>query len=77
MDWINEEIVDLIYKFKAKVPSGYRLVTNEREDGLILEVDTRHFNEFSIHDRIRIAEGVLELCQDIQKTGCPCGIEKT
>lgn len=76
MDWINEEITELIYKFKAKAPAGFVLITNERDEGLILEIHNEHFNQFSLHDRIRIAEGVLELCQEIQKTGCPCGIEK-
>lgn len=61
----------------STTPAGFRLITNERPEGLILEVNSKHFEQFSIHDKIRIAEGVLELCQEIQKTGCPCGIEKT
>lgn len=75
-NWITPEIVDLIMEAKTKWPKAFKLQTIETEGYLILNINARHFEDFNIYDKIRIAEGVNELCEKIRKTGCPTFIQK-
>jgi hypothetical protein len=73
---INEPVVDLIMRAKSRMPAGWKITTIEEEYWLILHIDLKEFNRFSIGDRIRIAETTNELCEKIKETGCPCYIQK-
>ncbi len=74
--FITAEIVDLIMRAKSYLPAGYRIQTIEEQTYLILHVDKREFEKFNIHERIKIAETLNELCEKIKETGCPCVIQK-
>jgi hypothetical protein len=73
---ITEEVVEMIMQAKRRMPTGWRIVTNETDYWVILEVPLKKFEDFSLNDRIRIAEATNELCERIKTTGIPCYIEK-
>lgn len=74
--WITPEIEQMIMESKSRWPKGFKLRTVEREQDLILHIVKQHFESFLIHDQIKIAEEVNELCRKIQETGCPARIFK-
>lgn len=74
--WITPEIEEMIMEAKAKWPSRFKLETLEGQHYLILNIHNDHFESFNIWDKIKIAEGVNELCQKIGATGCPTYVRK-
>lgn len=75
-EWITPEIETMIMQSKARWPKAFKLRTVERENDLILHIVKDHFESFNIHEQIKIAEEVNELCRKIQETGCPARIFK-
>ena len=75
-NWITPEVEYLLLEFKSKVPTGFTIDTIERHDGLVLEIKLELLNQFNVWDKVKIAEGVNELCSKIRAMGCPCGIQK-
>lgn len=73
---ITDEIVELIMQAKAKMPTGWKIVTVETEYYIILHIPMKEFEKWNIHGRIKIAEVTNELCERIKTTGIPCYIQK-
>lgn len=73
----TDEIKDMVrsVEWKAK---GFFLDVIEYHSPvpyLTLVVRPSNFNQFSIQDRIRLAEKVNALCARIVEKGCPCYVE--
>lgn len=77
MNLITPEIVELIMRAKARMPAGFKIVTIEEEYWIILHVDLKIFESFSLQDKIRIAETLNDLCLNIKETGIDCYVQKT
>lgn len=73
---ITPEVVELIMRAKSKMPTGWKITTYEEDYYIILHIPDKEFWKWSLSDRIRIAEGTNELCENIKETGIPCYIQR-
>lgn len=74
---ITQEVVEYIYQAKSKMPTGWKIQTDETDYWVILDIPMKEFETFSLSDRIRIAEATNELCEKIKSVNIPCYIQKT
>lgn len=75
-DFYTEEVVDCIMRAKAKMPAGWKIITETTDYWIVLHIPISRFVDFSITDQIRIAEVTNELCERIKTTGHQCYIQK-
>lgn len=76
-DWpYTDAVKKAIYHSKARLPSDFPLVTDEREIYIIIVVNMEHFAWRTVEDRLAIALELESLRTAIAETGIPCLIEK-
>ena len=74
--WITPEVEEIILREKSYMPKTFRMQTMETDHHLIIRIIADNFSDFSVNEKVRIAEGVNSIREQIKKLGCPVEIVK-
>lgn len=74
-EWITNDIANMIRNAKPTLPHDFVLQTIEKEHGLILYVDRKMFDRYTVEEKIIIAQRMNQLKDEIERTGCPAWID--